>query len=447
MIDRMPTIHSVQGREILDSRGIPTVECTLWLDSGQSVTTSVPTGTSKGKYEALELRDGDTGRMLGQGVLHAVEALNTVIAPQLIGKDPTQQAELDQLLVGLDGTANKAKLGANSILAASQAILKAGAAANNWPVYYYVQQKYQLTQSLSIPTCIYCLINGGEHGADNLDIQEFQIIPASYVDYLASLNMAMVLFHKLEEVLIAKGAIHSVGLQGGFAPNLYNNTDALEILVETIKTSPYTLAQDLFFGVDIAAAEFFEAGKYHLKDKTQPFSSQELIEYYKSMRNSYHVFYLEDPFDDDDAKSWQALTAELGETTLIVGDSLLATNKAKTEQAIKDRTCNAILIKPNQIGTITETVEVIQLARSAGWQVIFSHRSGETNDNLIADLAVGMGSDYVKFGPPNRGERIEKYNRLTQIYSDLQIMSQQAAATAAPQTAPEPTSSSVESPA
>lgn len=422
----MPSIQHVIAREILDSRGIPTVECTLWLDTGVSVVTSVPAGTSIGKYEAVELRDNDSNHMLGKGVLQAVQNVNTVIAPAVLGQDPTQQQTLDQTLIGLDGTPNKSKLGANSILAVSQAILKAGAAASGQPLYSYVQQKYQLTTQLAIPTCIYSLINGGEHGADNLDIQEFQIIPASFLDYPTSLNMAAVLFQRLEEVLVAKGAIHSVGLLGGFAPNLYSNTDALEIMVETIKTSPYTLAQDLFFGVDVAASEFYEAGKYRLKDKSQPYSSQELLEYYKSMRSLFHVFCIEDPFHEDDTKSWKALTADLHETTLIVGDNLLASNKEKTVSAIKEQLCNAILVKPNQVGTITETMDVVKIARDAGWQIIMSHRSGETGDDLIADLAVGIGAEYAKFGPPNRGERVEKYNRLSQIYNELQQFQTQA---------------------
>ncbi|HYD35848.1 MAG TPA: phosphopyruvate hydratase [Vitreimonas sp.] len=423
----MASIQGLYGREILDSRGLPTVECTLWLDTGAVVVTSVPSGTSKGKNEALELRDNDSNWMWGHGVTQAVNNLNTVIAPALIGKDPTQQEEIDQLLISLDGTPNKSKLGANSLLAASQAVLKAAAASVNQPLYYYIQQKYQLAATLDMPSCIYCLINGGEHGADNLDIQEFHIIPASHTDYPTSLNMAVLLFHNLEEVLIAKGAIHSVGLQGGFAPNLYNNTDAFEILIETIKTSPYTFAQDLFFGVDIAASGLFQAGKYHLKDKTQAYNTQELIEYYKSMRNLYRVFYIEDPFEDNDEAGWEALTSEMGETTLIVGDDLLVTNKAKTQHAIDKKLCNAILIKPNQVGTITETIDVTKLAREAGWQIVISHRSGETGDDFIADFAVGVGAEYVKFGPANRGERVAKYNRLLQINAELAQMNQPSA--------------------
>jgi enolase len=416
----MSTIAGVYAREILDSRGIPTIECALWLDTGAVVATSVPTGTSVGKYEALELRDNDPERMLGKGVKTAVENVNNILGPQLIGKDPTNQTELDQLMVDLDGTENKSKLGANAILSVSQAIMKAGALSLNVPLYYYIEQKYQLTQELRIPNCLYSMINGGEHGAGNLDIQEFQVIPASHLGFKESLEMAVTLYQKIEEILILKGAIHSTGVGGGFTPNLYSNTDVFEILIETIKTSQYTFAQDLFFGVDVSAQSLFEGGKYKLKDKAQPYTSDELYELYKQIRNMYHVFYIEDPFQEDDVGSWQKLTKELGETTKIVGDSFLATNRLKTQKAIADKSCNTILIKPNQTGTISETIEVIKMAREAGWQIVMSHRSGETNDDFIADFAVGIGADYTKFGPPNRGERISKYNRLLQIDFEIE---------------------------
>jgi enolase len=415
----MANIQGIYAREILDSRGIPTIECTLWLDTGAIVATSVPGGTSVGKYEAKELRDEDPERMTGKGVLKAVDNINSVIAPQMVGKDPTKQTEADQLLIDLDGTPDKSKLGSNAILAVSQAILKAGALSVDAPLYYYIQQKYQLTPSLSIPTNIFTVINGGEHGADNLDIQEFQIIPASHLDFATSLNMGVTLFHKLEEILVMKGVVHSTGLVGGFTPNLYSNTDVFEIMIETIKASPYTFAQDLFFGIDVAASEIFEGGKYRLKDRAQPYSSKELLEYYQKLRNLYHVFLIEDPFQEDDDSAWKQLTAELGETTRVVGDSFLATNAKKTKEAIESKACNTVLVKPNQTGTITETIEVIRLAKQANWQVVISHRSGETNDDFIADFAVGVGADYSKFGPPQRGERVSKYNRLLQIYLEL----------------------------
>lgn len=415
----MPTISAVFAREILDARGVPTVQCQVWLDSGAFVSSSVPSGTSKGKYEALEVRDNDPLRYFGKGVLQAVANINDTIAPQLIGKDPTDQDGIDQLMIELDGTDNKSNLGANAILSVSNAVMEAGATASGLQLYDYIQQKYQLTEQSSIPTCIYGLINGGEHGADNLDIQEFQIIPASHLPFPTSITMAATLFKKLEEVLMSKGAIHSIGLSGGFAPNLYNNTDAFEILIETIKVSPYTFAQDVFFGVDMSASSFFEAGKYSLKDQSQPYSPEDLMEYYKVLRQKYHVFYIEDPFQEDDWKSWSRMTEEIGQTTTIAGDDLLATNQEKISQAINKNACNAVTIKPNQVGTMTETLQVVKQARDAGWQIIVSHRSGETNDTFIADLAVGVGADYARFGPPNRGERVAKYNRFSEIYQLL----------------------------
>lgn len=422
----MASIQGLQAREILDSRGIPTVECTLWLDSGVVVSASVPGGTSKGKYEASELRDAQPERMMGQGVLQAVNNVNTIIAPLLIGRDPNTQAEIDQLLIATDGTEQKTKLGCNAILAASLCVAKAAAASQGIPLYQFFMQLSQLTDTLAIPTCIYTLINGGEHGADNLDIQEFQIVPASYLDFTSSLNMGVSLYHQLEEVLISKGAIHSVGLVGGFTPNLYNNTDAFELLVETTKASPYTFAQDLFFGVDMAASSLHRDGRYHLKDKAQPYTSQDLFDYYAMLRNVYQVFSIEDPFHDDDWKSWQSLTADLGQTTTIVADSFLATNLKRVEKAIAEKACNAISVKPNEVGTISETIEVIKRAKAAGWQIVMSHRSGETNDDAIADLAVGVGADYCKFGPPQRGERVAKYNRLLQIDLELRYYQNQS---------------------
>lgn len=421
----MPTIQNIFAREILDGRGQPTIECSIWLDNGVYAQSNAPSGTSVGKYEALDLRDQEQ-RMLGMGVTKAVNNINTVILPALQGKDPLDQAGIDAALVALDNTEKRTRLGGNAMIAVSQVVMKAAALTSGVPLYYYIWQKYQLSPTISMPTCVYTMINGGSHGATNLDFQEFQIVPASHLDFIQSLEMATLLFQKLEEVLIAKGAIHSVGLDGGYAPNLYNNTDAFEILIETIKNSPYTYIQDLFFGVDVAAAEFFNGGKYSLKDKSQPYSPKELVEYYKNMRKLYHVFAIEDPFQEDDWQSWKDITSELGDTSTIIGDNLLVGNITRTQKAIQEKACNAILVKPNQVGTISETIEVIKLAQAAQWQVVVSHRSGETNDDFIADFAVGVNASYVKFGPPNRGERIAKYNRLLQIYYELLNYQQQA---------------------
>jgi enolase len=415
----MSVIQGVFAREVLDSRGIPTIECFVWLDTGHVVSSTAAAGTSVGKHEALELRDNDPNRMAGKGVLTAVNNINQTIAPQLIGKDPTNQVEIDQLIISLDGTESKSNLGANALIAVSQAVLKAGAAVIGVPLYRYVQRLAQNQNELFIPNCIYTMINGGAHGADNLDIQEFQIVPASYIDYSTSLSMAVTIYHKLEDVLISKGATHSTGMVGGFTPNLYNNTDAFEILVETIKASPFSFAQDVFFGADMSADSFHSNGKYILKDKQQPYTPEELLEYYRSMRTIYHSFCIEDPFHSDDWAAWKKITADLGQTTLIVGDSLLATNLERMNKAIEEKACNAALIKLNQIGTVTETIQVVQRAKEAGWQIVFSHRSGESNDDLIADFAVGIGADYTKFGSPRGGERVSKYNRLSYIQVEL----------------------------
>jgi len=429
----MSPIQQIYAREVLDARGIPTIECSLWLDDGRSVMTTVPSGTSTGKYEAKELRDNDPNRMVGRGVLKAVNNVNFILGPQLIGKDPTNQTDNDQLLVNLDGSRDKSKLGANAIIAVSQTILKAGALSSNLPLYKYIQQKYQLTNTLSIPNCVFNLIEGGKHGAENLDIQEFEIIPASHLNYPDALNMAVTIYTKLREVLIMKGAIHSTGLNGGYTPNLFNNTDAFEIIIETIKATPYTFAQDVFLGADMSASSFYENGKYILKDKSQPYSANELAKYYKSLKELYHVFYIEDAFQEDDVKAWKELTLDIGSTSMIVGDSLLVTSLEKTTKAIQDKLCNSVLVKPNQTGTVSETIQVIKLAKESGWQVIVSHRSGGTIDDFVVDLAVGTGAQYVKFGPPNRGERIAKYNRLSTIYSELQYDAQQVATAQQPE--------------
>lgn len=416
----MASIQAIQAREILNSQGLPTIECNLWLDTGYFVSTSVPTSNNPGKNEAIELHDNQPERMVGRGVLEAVNNINNIIAPALVGHDPTQQTTADQLMIDLDGTANKEKLGANAILAVSQAVLKAGAVSVGMSLYYYLQQKYQLTDSLRIPTVIYSMLNGGAHGAQNLDLKDFSIIPASNLDYPTSLNMAVNFFHKLEEVLITKEAIHCVGKAGGFAPNLYSNTDALHILLETSKATPYTFTQDLFFGLDASAFNFVSESKYKLKDRAQPYTADELFTYYQNLRNSHQVTYFEDPFSEDDWKAWQKITAELGPTTNIVGDSLLVTSQAKVAEAIEKKACNGISIKPNQAGSISETIGVIKQAQDAGWKVTISHRSGETNDTFLADLAVGVGADFAKFGAPNRGERVAKYNRLLEIQAELE---------------------------
>jgi len=417
----MAKIKSIKAREILDSRGNPTVETKIVLDNGQATEASVPAGESLGKYEAIELRDGDPNRYDGLGVLKAVANVNQVIAPQLIGQDPTQQKEIDELIIKLDGSKNKEKLGANAILSVSQAICEAGALAAGLPLYQYINKIFlegQQPKSLLMPVPTFNLINGGKHGVGNLEFQEFHIIPASGRAYYQSLEMAEEIYHAVEKVLIRHGAIHSVGDEGGFAPNLFTNMDALEVIVEAIRESGNQFKKDVFLGLDVAASHFYKEGKYSIRDRTQPLDAQELNQYYQELVKSYPLLILEDPLYDDDWSGWTNLTAQFDET-ITVGDDLLCTNPIRLERAIKERACQAILIKPNQIGTITETLDVIKKAREGNFKVIVSHRSGETNDDFIADFAVGTQAEFTKFGAPARGERVAKYNRLLAIETEL----------------------------
>lgn len=412
-------IKAVKAREILDSRGNPTIETEVILDDGSIGIASVPSGTLVGKYEAVELRDNDPERFGGMGVLKAVKNVNQIIAPKLIGMDAAYQGRIDKLLVDLDGTPNKAKLGGNAILSVSQAVLEASAASYQMPIYAYVQAKYQTNKSSVMPTPIFNVINGGKHGAGNLDFQEFHIIPSVRKTYHEALQCGQEIYYSLKKVLAFRGAIHSVGDEGGFTPNLFTNMDALEIIMEAIGATKYQFAKDLFLGLDVAAAFFYKNGKYTIKDKAQPFSRNEFIEYYVDLNNNYHLFSLEDPLYQEDWEGWASLTRSIGKNTIIVGDDLLCTNSQRVKKAISQKACSAILVKPNQAGTISEVVEVIQLAKNADWRIIVSHRSGETNDDFIADFAVGIGADYIKFGAPARGERIVKYNRLLKIEEKL----------------------------
>jgi len=416
----MAKITALKAREILDSRGYPTIETIAYLDSGHSGTTSVPSGASTGKYEALELRDNDPQRFNGLGVLKAVNNVNTIINDAVKGMESSQQTQLDQKLIDLDGTNNKSKLGSNAILSVSVANIKAAADSYNLPVYKYLQQKYSLIKEITkLPNPTFNIINGGAHGAGNLDFQEFHIIPSLRYSYKEALEIGDEIYQSLEKTLKYHRAIHSVGDEGGFAPNLFTNLDALEIIVEAINNSEHKFAQDAFLGLDVAASWFFKNNKYTIKDRAQPFNRNDLIDYYVQLNKEYRLFSLEDPLEQDDWKGWSKLTEMLQADTIIVGDDLLTTNKHRVQKAIQKKACNAILVKPNQIGTISETIEVINICRQAGWKIIVSHRSGETNDSFIADFAVGIGADLTKFGAPARGERVAKYNRLLQIEQEI----------------------------
>jgi len=419
----MSKIHTIKATEILDCRGIPTIETTVWLDTGEAAASSVPTSTSTGTGEAKELRDNDPNRYNGLGVQKAVELINTTINDKLKEQDPSNQGNIDSMLLELDGTPDKSKLGANTILSVSQAVLKAAAASYKVPVYRYLALKYQLApaDSLKIPTPSFNMINGGKHGAGNLDFQEFILIPSSRYPFHQGLQIGVEIFYSLEQALITKNAIHSTGVEGGYAPNLFTNLDALEIIMQAIKNTRHQYGHDVFLGLDVAANSFYKGGKYAIKDRSQAFSSKEFIDYYKDLNDEYHIFSLEDPLVEDDWSGWSELTQELGDKVLIVGDDLLTTNKEHVQRAITQKACTSILVKPNQMGTITETVEVIKIAKDAGWTVFVSARSGETTDYFIADFAVGVGADYAKFGAPSRGERIIKYNRLLRIEHELHL--------------------------
>ncbi|OGV95836.1 phosphopyruvate hydratase [Microgenomates group bacterium RBG_16_45_19] len=423
----MPVIKAIQAREILDCRGVPTIEANLWLDNGISVTTAVPTSIYTGKHEAMELRDGDPLRYAGLGVIKAVNLINTTIAQHLIGRDPSQQGDIDRLLIQLDGTPDKHQFGANTMLAVSQAVCKAGAAMYHLPVYAYLAHKYRLVYgALTIPTPAFNVINGGKHGAGNLDFQEFLLVPSSRFRFDQGLQIGVEIFYELERQLINKNAIHSVGVEGGFAPNLFTNLDALEIIIQTIQNTNHQYGHDVFLGLDVAASTFQKGSKYAIKDRSQPFSGKEFVSYYQDLNDDYHIFSLEDPFGDDDWRSWIDLTMEMGQKVLIIGDDLITSNKERLIKAIRDKACTAVLVKPNQIGTITESVEVVKIAKDAHFTVMASCRSGETTDTFIADFAVGVGAEYAKFGAPSRGERIIKYNRLLRIEAELNPQTQGA---------------------
>lgn len=419
----MPSISKVEAREILDSRGNPTIETKVILDNGKTGIASIPSGASTGHYEAVELRDGDMNRYFGMGVQKAVINVNELIGPKIIGMDPAQQTEIDELLIKLDGTSNKSRLGANAILSISQGICEAAAAGMDLPNYKYVSQLAKLNginvENMVIPISTFNIINGGKHGAGNLEFQEFHIIPVSDKEYKNRLETAEEIYQAVEKVLIRHGAIHSVGDEGGFAPNLFTNLDALEVIVQGIKEAGYELDRDVYLGLDIAATHFFKNGRYSIRDRTQPMDTSELIEFYQTLFEQYPLRLIEDPIYEDDWESWSKLFSVVSDRMLVVGDDLLCTNPERLKKAIAKKACNSILIKPNQIGTLTETMRVIKIARDAGWKVTVSHRSGETNDDFIADFAVGVGADYTKFGAPSRGERMAKYNRLLEIESEL----------------------------
>jgi len=420
----MSKIKSVYAREILDSRGNPTIETTIWSDTNHGAVASIPSGASTGRLEANELRDEDKARFGGMGVLKACANVNQIISKYIIDQDPLKQNDIDQILLNLDGTPNKSKLGANAILSVSQACFELGAACAEMPTFQYTSQKYGLAQpsALHLPTPIFNMINGGKHGAGNLDFQEYHVIPSSRKNFSEALEMGSDLYHVLKKVLVDKKAIHSVGDEGGYAPNLFSNTDAIELLVETIESSKYKLNEDVYLGLDVAASSFYKNGKYQISDVKETLSGEQFSDFLVDLVRKYNILSIEDPFDQDAWDDWEIFTSAVGKQLMVVGDDLLVTNKSRVEEAVKKNACNTVLIKPNQIGTISETVSVIKLARKSEFSVIVSHRSGDTDEDFLADFAVGVGADFVKFGAPGRGERVAKYNRILFIQEYLQSL-------------------------
>ena len=412
----MPTIAKVIGREIIDSRGNPTVEVEVFLDSGFMGRAAVPSGASTGSHEALELRDKDPKRYLGKGVRKAVNHIHRLIAPKLLGMDTFDQKKIDSTLIRLDGTPNKARLGANAILGVSLACARA--AANHLGVSLYRHLGGPAANRLPLP--LMNILNGGAHADNNLDIQEFMILPVGAKSFKEALRMGAEVFHHLKSILKGKGYKTSVGDEGGFAPDLQSNEEAFALIVEAIQKAGYRPGKDVGLGIDAAATEFYRNGFYFLKAEKKPkLTSTEMIAYYENLIKKFPILTIEDGLAEDDWKGWKAMTLRLGKKIQLVGDDLFVTHPARLSKGIKGGVANAILIKLNQIGTLTETLEVIGMAKKAGYRTIISHRSGETEDTTISDLAVATHAGQIKTGAPSRTERVAKYNQLIRIEEEL----------------------------
>lgn len=402
-------IREVKAREILDSRGNPTLEAEVLLQGGWCGRAAVPSGASTGAFEAVELRDGEKERYLGKGVLRAVAHVNEQIAPVLCGLSVLDQQHLDRVMIELDGTANKEKLGANAILGVSMAAARAAAAMLGLPLYRYLGG----LQGNLLPVPFMNILNGGEHADNNVDIQEFMIVPAGADSFTCSLQMGSEVFHHLKKILSSRGLSTAVGDEGGFAPNLESNAAALEVITEAIDAAGYLPGEDIYLALDVAATELLENGRYKLEGKA--YTSKELIEYYRSLGQRYPIISIEDGLGEEDWAGWDALTRALGKKMKLVGDDLFVTNPCRLTTGIERRVGNAILIKLNQVGTLSETLEAVDLAHRSGYSAIISHRSGETDDSFIADLAVAVGAGMIKAGAPSRVDRVAKYNQLLRI--------------------------------
>ncbi len=414
----MTTITDIRAREILDSRGNPTVEVDVLLKCGTLGRAAVPSGASTGQYEAVELRDGDKNRYMGKGVLKAVTNVNDVIKPEIIGMDALQQVKIDRQMIELDGSLNKANLGANAILGVSLAVARAAAAALNLPLYRYIGG----VNARELPVPMMNVLNGGEHADNNVDLQEFMIMPAGGDSFSESLRMGAEIFHNLKSVLKKKNYNTAVGDEGGFAPNLGSNEEALQLLMEGIEAAGYKPGENVFIALDPAASEFYSEkdGVYVLEAEKKPKkTSEDMVEFYAKLVDKYPIISIEDGMAQNDWDGWKMLTDELGGKIQVVGDDLFVTNTERLARGIADGVCNSILIKVNQIGTLTETLDAIQMAKEAQYTAVVSHRSGETEDSTIAHVVVGTNAGQIKTGSMSRSDRICKYNELLRIEEDL----------------------------
>ena len=408
-------ISHILGLEVLDSRGNPTIEVDVQLNDGSFGRAIVPSGASTGKHEAVELRDGDNKRYIGKGVLNAIDNVNKIIAKQLIGMNALNQAKIDQTMIALDGTPNKSRLGANAILGVSMAVAHSAAQACNQPLYVYLGGD----QATTLPIPMMNILNGGCHADNNVDIQEFMVLPIGAESFSEALRMGTETFHHLKSVLKQKGLNTAVGDEGGFSPNLRSNAEAVEVILEAIEKTPYALNKDIFLALDVAASEIYRDGLYHLLSEKKQYSSAAMVDYLKSLVDQYPIISIEDGLDENDWQGWQLLNNELGGRIQIVGDDLTVTNITRFQRAINENAINAILIKLNQIGSVTETIQAIELAKSNNYGAIISHRSGETEDVTIADFSVAMGMGQIKTGSASRTDRIAKYNQLLRIEEAL----------------------------
>ena len=415
-------INDVIAREVLDSRGNPTVEVEVHLADGSFGRAIVPSGASTGAFEAVELRDGDKARYLGKGVLKAVENVEEVIAPEIIGWDATDQVGIDQLMIELDGTPNKGKLGANAILGVSLAVAHAAANSLGMPLYRYIGG----AAASQLPVPMMNILNGGAHADNNVDIQEFMIMPVGAASFREALRMGAEVFHNLKAVLKEKGLNTAVGDEGGFAPNLQSNEEAIQAIMQAIERAGYQPGKDVCIALDVAATELFKDGKYHLEGEGKILDTDEMIAYYKNLVEKYPIISIEDALSEDEWEGWKKLTEAIGDKVQLVGDDLFVTNTERLSRGIAQGVANSILIMVNQIGTLTETLQAIEMAKRAGYTAVVSHRSGETEDTTIADLVVAVNAGQIKTGAPSRTDRVAKYNQLLRIEEELDAVGEYA---------------------